>query len=59
MRNAGYLSSNSNVMTLGLGKDPAAIAVRIYWPSGVNQELRNILAGKFITVIEGRTEFPQ
>ena len=59
MRNAGYLSSNSNVMTLGLGEDPAAIAVRIYWPGGVNQELRNIPAGKFITVIEGRTEFPQ
>ena len=59
MRNAGYLSSNSNVMTLGLGADEVAIAVRIYWPSGINQELRNIPAGKFINVIEGRTEFPQ
>lgn len=56
MRNAGYLSSNSNVMTVGLGSDAVATVVRIHWPSGVTQELQNITAGQSVNVIEGRTE---
>jgi len=59
MRNAGYLASNSSVMTLGLGADPMADTVRIHWPSGVIQELHNIAAGQSVSVIEGRTEYYQ
>ena len=54
MRNAGYLSSNSSVITLGLGADDVADLVRIQWPGGATQELKNIAAGQLINVIEGR-----
>lgn len=52
-RNAGYLSSHGGVTTLGLGADSVAGAIRIDWPSGERQEIRNIAAGRKITVIEG------
>ena len=59
MRNAGYLSSNSSVMTFGLGPDLMADTVRIHWPSGVIQELHSIAAGQSAIVIEGRAEYSE
>ena len=53
-RNAGYLSSQSGVLTLGLGADSVADVVRIRWPGGQRQEVRRVNAGTKMTVIEGR-----
>lgn len=51
-RNAGFLSSNGDVVTLGLGADAVADSVRIFWPSGELEELREIASGSRVTVIE-------
>lgn len=56
-RNAGYLSSSSGVVTLGLGADSAADTIRIAWPGGERQELRHVAAGQTITIIEGREKY--
>lgn len=56
MRNAGYLSSNSSLVTLGLGTDTVADVVRIHWVGGTVQELSDIASGQTVNVIEGRTE---
>jgi enediyne biosynthesis protein E4 len=55
-RNAGYLSSHSPVFTVGLGASTQADVIRIRWPSGEQQEFRQVTAGRKVTVIEGRAE---
>jgi len=55
LRNAGYLSANSSVVTLGLGTATIASAVRIHWPSGITEELIDVAAGQSVKIIEGRT----
>jgi len=51
-RHAGYLSSNADVTTLGLGADSVADMVRIHWPSGETEEIRKISSGSRVTAIE-------
>lgn len=51
-RNAGYLSSHDDIVTLGLGADSVADTVRIFWPGGTREELQAIPAGSRVTVIE-------
>ena len=53
-RNAGYLSSNSSVITLGLGADKTIDRLRIHWPGGAIQDLGPVASGKSYTVIQGR-----
>ncbi|MBI1347177.1 hypothetical protein GC163_12915 [bacterium] len=53
-RNAGYLSSNDGVITIGLGAETSAETIRLVWPSGLREELQAIPAGSRVTVIEGR-----
>lgn len=52
-RNAGYLSSNDSVTTIGLGTDLTADIVRIFWPSGHQDELQSIPAGSRVIAMEG------
>ena len=53
-RNAGYLSSNSGVLTVPLGPDASAAVIRIHWPGGAVQELRQVAAGQRYLVVEGQ-----
>ena len=53
-RNAGYLSSNSSAITIGLGADHTIDRLKIHWPDGAIQELGQIASGKSYTVIQGR-----
>ncbi len=52
--NGGYLSTNSAVVTIGLGEAPAASLIRIRWPSGARSEFRDVAAGEKLLVTEGR-----
>ncbi|HET6425218.1 MAG TPA: CRTAC1 family protein [Planctomycetaceae bacterium] len=51
-RNAGYLSSNDDIVTLGLGTDTVAETIRVLWPGGEREELRNVAAGSRVVMIE-------
>ena len=53
-RNAGYLSSNSSAMTIGLGDEKTIDRLRIHWPGGAIQDPGPITSGKSYTVIQGR-----
>ena len=53
-RNGGYLSSNSSVITLGLGEDKTIDRLQISWPGGTVQDLGSIASGRTYTVIQGR-----
>lgn len=53
-RAGGYLSTHGDVLTIGLGVDTKIESLRIRWPRGDWQELRDIPADRLITVIEGR-----
>ncbi len=55
-RNAGYLSSNSSIITLGLGADKAIDRLQIHWPGEAIQELGPIASGRSYTVIQGRQD---
>lgn len=58
-RNAGYLSSNSDTLTIGIGNRESAERVRIQWPRGGTQELRDVRANSTMTVVEGRHSVSQ
>jgi hypothetical protein len=53
-RNAGYLSSNSSAITIGLGDDKTIERLRIHWPGGAIQDHGPVTSGKSYTVIQGR-----
>jgi hypothetical protein len=53
-RNAGYLSSNSSAITIGLGDDKTIDRLRIHWPGGATQDPGPVTSGKSYTVIQGR-----
>ncbi|HEY5393388.1 MAG TPA: VCBS repeat-containing protein, partial [Hanamia sp.] len=48
----GYESSVSPVLHFGLGKDSMIDSLKIIWPQGKMQELKNIKANRFITLNE-------
>jgi hypothetical protein len=48
----GYLSQNDPRLLFGLGKSRTATKVEIAWPSGKTQVLRDLPAGKTITITE-------
>lgn len=56
--NGGYLSTNSAIVTIGLGQDVAAKRIRIRWPGGAESEFRDVPAGGKLLITEGR-EHPQ
>jgi hypothetical protein len=50
---SSYLSSSELVLTFGLGENAKADEIRIRWPSGQVDHLKNIAAGQTITLKEG------
>jgi hypothetical protein len=48
----GYASSSEPLVRFGLGDQPAASLIQIYWPSGQVQELHNVAADRVVPVRE-------
>ena len=48
----GYASSSDRIVHFGLGRDNMIQAVEIAWPSGKRQELRNVMADRYLEVRE-------
>jgi enediyne biosynthesis protein E4 len=48
----GYASSSDGPVHFGLGADPRAESITIYWPSGAVQTLENIAADQILKVTE-------
>ncbi len=48
----GYASSSDGPVHFGLGPDTRADLVKIWWPSGIIQTLRNVQAGQVLKVTE-------
>lgn len=53
---SGYLSQHTKRLHFGLGSQRVARAVRIRWPSGREQEFRNLEAGYQYRIAEGAEE---
>jgi hypothetical protein len=51
---SSYLSASELVLTFGLGQHTRAEAVEIRWPSGQVDELTNAVAGRTLTLTEGK-----
>ena len=51
---SSYLSASELVLTFGLGQHARAEAVEIRWPSGQVDELTNVVAGRTLTLTEGK-----
>jgi enediyne biosynthesis protein E4 len=49
---SGYYAQNDLVASFGLGDATVVELVRIEWPSGIVQELRDVAARQFLTVTE-------
>jgi enediyne biosynthesis protein E4 len=49
---AGYASSSAGPVHFGLGANPLAELVEIRWPSGIVQELRNVMGDRIVVVKE-------
>lgn len=53
-RNAGYLSSNSNVLRIGTGSAEIVEKILISWPTGRQQTMLKTPTGTLLHVVEGR-----
>jgi hypothetical protein len=51
---SSYLSASELVLTFGLGQHARAEVVEIRWPSGQVDELTNVVAGRTLTLTEGK-----
>jgi hypothetical protein len=51
---SSYASQSDLALTFGLGKDPAATAIEVEWPSGTKDRLANVPARQSITIEEGK-----
>ncbi len=49
---SSYCSASDLALTFGLGKDAAASAIEIEWPSGTKQKLSNVAANQHLTIKE-------
>jgi tetratricopeptide (TPR) repeat protein len=54
---SGYLSQHTKRVFVGMGEYSKADLVRITWPSGAVQELKELDAGYRYRIVEGRTDF--
>lgn len=57
-RNGGFKSQSTGTLLVGIGSAPRARSVRILWPSGREQTIRNIEAGTLVTVYENPRQSP-
>ena len=48
----GYMSSGEAVEHFGLGEDTRVDSLRVSWPSGIEQEFRDLPAGQLYTIRE-------
>jgi thiol-disulfide isomerase/thioredoxin len=55
----GLAAQNSATLLVGIGKRPAAKAVRVTWPSGRVQELGEVKAGMLVTAYEDPQQGPK
>jgi enediyne biosynthesis protein E4 len=51
-----YLSADARSLLIGVGVDDGPYSVEVDWPSGRKQRCSGIVAGSWITLLEGRTE---
>jgi enediyne biosynthesis protein E4 len=51
---SSYLSQSELPVTFGLGKEDRVERMVIYWPSGMNEEYKNLAAGKAYECTEGK-----
>ena len=51
---SSYLSQSELPLSFGLGARKTIDRVVIEWPSGANEELRNVAAGQVYEVVEGK-----
>jgi len=60
IRQAGtsYLSCDEERLLIGLGTAPQADRVMVQWPGGKSEEWKNLPAGTFVQLVEGRGGTP-
>jgi len=51
---SGYLSSNDQRLHFGLGSESTMKSVQIQWPSGREEQFRNVAADAIFTIVEGK-----
>ena len=54
----GFSIQNSNTMLIGIGARKIVDVLTVRWPSGAVQELKNVAAGRLVTVYENPAEAP-
>lgn len=47
-----YRSQDSQIIHFGLGQHEQVDSITVHWPSGIIQEMKNILADQIITIVE-------
>jgi hypothetical protein len=50
----GYNSTNDTRLHFGLGRDAVMSKVKVQWPSGLEQEFRNVAADGIYEIVEGQ-----
>jgi hypothetical protein len=50
----GYLASNDRRLFLGLGRHKVADEIRVEWPSGRSETIKNLSTGSEILLLEGK-----
>ena len=56
---SSYLSQSELLLTFGLGKRDRIDRIVIAWPSGRNEEYKNLAAGRYYECVEGKGITPQ
>ena len=51
---SSYASQSDLAVTFGLGKDQAATAIDVEWPSGTKDHVVNVPGNQFVTIEEGK-----
>lgn len=51
---SSYASQSDLAVTFGLGKDQAATAIDVEWPSGTKDHVANVPSNQFVTIEEGK-----
>ena len=51
---SSYASQSDLAVTFGLGKDQAATAIDVEWPSGTKDHVVNVPSNQFVTIEEGK-----
>jgi tetratricopeptide (TPR) repeat protein len=54
---SGFLSQHTKRLHFGLGDSPAAVKLRVRWPSGLVQEFENLAAGFRYEITEGANDW--